>query len=445
MVLGIILIRWNALSMPYFWDELGVYILSSMHLADNGLSLLPSAVPVEFSRGHPLMCPFLFGSWMSVFGTSVLSAHSAALVFSILLLWATYILGKDLFNRSAGILAAGFLMMQALFLAQATLVLPEVLLALFITLSLVFYFRRSMLLYALFGSMAVLTKETAIVLPLVLIVLELIFFLFDKHKPFVADVLKRSFIWAIPLLVFAAFLGIQKVQNGWFLYPYHTSLMSADFGEILARLLAVLKFLFLEQGRMFFLPFVLFGLFNAFGNSERRKMLVLLSVIGAFVLFSSLNFFMERYLLLLLPIAMILTAYGLINIPKLGKQLFVVALLVIPVFFWHPNSFSYDYNLSFEEQLSVQKQASEYLEENSLNDENIAANFPLIVGLRDPRLGFVKSDFSNSRAKYFENAEYCVISKPGADMKNFKKEKYEKIKSFSNEISEVTIYKLKDK
>jgi hypothetical protein len=54
------------LSVPYFWDELGVYSRAALYLYDHQISLLPNALPPELSRGYPLLCAALFALGFTV-------------------------------------------------------------------------------------------------------------------------------------------------------------------------------------------------------------------------------------------------------------------------------------------------------------------------------------------------------------------------------------------
>ena len=69
--------------------------------------------------------------------------------------------------------------------------------------------------------MATMTKESAIVIP----ALAILIILFDSIKLrdyFSASRLKVFLLGIVPFLVFGLFLVIQKIQYGWFLYPLQT-------------------------------------------------------------------------------------------------------------------------------------------------------------------------------------------------------------------------------
>ncbi|MGK3893880.1 phospholipid carrier-dependent glycosyltransferase, partial [Enterococcus faecium] len=80
-----------------------------------------------------------------------------------LLLLAIYLKLSSFFSPLAGFLSAVVLAVQPVFVAQSGFILPEVCLALFVLLALCFYYEERFwlfALFALFASMAILTKES---------------------------------------------------------------------------------------------------------------------------------------------------------------------------------------------------------------------------------------------------------------------------------------------
>ena len=178
LLLLFIALKFNDLFLPYFWDELGVYAQCAVYQYHHGLSLMPVSVPAEYSRGHPLLLTFLNALMMKIFGTGVWVPHSFHLLISIALLIAVYSYTAKYFNRLTGLVSAVLLVTQPIFLSQSILLLPEVLLSLFLFLSLVTYFEKKYFLFGVFASLAVLTKESAVVLPCVVLAYSVLLFLF---------------------------------------------------------------------------------------------------------------------------------------------------------------------------------------------------------------------------------------------------------------------------
>ena len=161
------------LATPYFWDELGVYTRAAFYMYDHGLTLLPGVIPADLSRGHPLLCAAVFGFMYTILGPHVWVGHLTALLMSCALLVLVYKVGRTLTQHHVAGLACLMLMVQPVFIAQATMVLPEVMLSLLCTAAIFAYAKKRLGFFALFATLAIFTKETAIALPAAIGCLEL--------------------------------------------------------------------------------------------------------------------------------------------------------------------------------------------------------------------------------------------------------------------------------
>jgi hypothetical protein len=77
------LLKIDHLSIAFYWDESWVYAPAIKMLYQHGVSILPNAIPVDFSRGHPLLFHAAYVLWMKVFGPSNYAMHSFALGISL--------------------------------------------------------------------------------------------------------------------------------------------------------------------------------------------------------------------------------------------------------------------------------------------------------------------------------------------------------------------------
>ncbi|MFA4853543.1 MAG: hypothetical protein WC599_13585, partial [Bacteroidales bacterium] len=102
LVIAFIIIKIPYLSLPYYWDEAWVYGPALRIMESHKLSLLPDALPVYYSRGHPLFFHFMGALWLRIFGTSLVASHIYALFISIALLISVYIFCKQLFSKEVG-------------------------------------------------------------------------------------------------------------------------------------------------------------------------------------------------------------------------------------------------------------------------------------------------------------------------------------------------------
>src|SRR5271170_3215814 len=74
------------LHYPYYWDESWPYAVAIRDMYLHGVSLMPTAIDPELSRGHPLFFHAIAAIWMHIFGNSHISMHSFALTISVLFL-----------------------------------------------------------------------------------------------------------------------------------------------------------------------------------------------------------------------------------------------------------------------------------------------------------------------------------------------------------------------
>ena len=63
---------------------------------------------------------------MRIFGDSLESKHSFALLISYLLLFSLYYTSRRLFSKRVAIYTLMFVSLQAVFLAQSSMLLPEI-------------------------------------------------------------------------------------------------------------------------------------------------------------------------------------------------------------------------------------------------------------------------------------------------------------------------------
>ena len=152
ILLFFVLFKINHLFIPYFWDELGVYTKAALYMYDHQIGLMPSVLPPDLSRGHPLLFTAIFAIGYKILGPHVWAGHLIALTFSCCLLIVLYKLGETFFDKPIALVSCLLLVVQPVFIAQSSMVLPEIMLALFCLLSLYSYLRNRYLQVALFSS-----------------------------------------------------------------------------------------------------------------------------------------------------------------------------------------------------------------------------------------------------------------------------------------------------
>lgn len=471
VIAAVVAFKWQHLSLPFFWDEAWVYAPAVIEMHKNGLSLLPSAIPPELSRGHPLLFHFLTAAWAKIFGTGFSSLHSFSLLIAVSLLVAVYFFCKEFLSPMVGFLSALLLAVQPLFLAQSSFLLPEVMMALWTILTLYYFLKKKWILFFVFGSFMLLTKESGIVLLVALGVWSAFENILLRKEPvFKIESLKTYALIASPLLVAVAFLVLQKMQHGWFFYPEHIGMLNFNWEVFHKKLLDVYSFLFQGQGRYLlfislfacitflwkalnsfekiFIPFgylistfILFNIWNAedkislflllivyaklfqvvffkvYRQDERTGATLSVSALFIFLyfIFSQLNFLSLRYLMLMLPLIIIIVL-GLMNhILEDKKWLFVIiAVVCIANCFRQIKKYEKpgDYDLSYVDAVKAEQQLVQYCEEQNIYEQRIYAGFNSAVNLSNPYAGYrnTENKFTAIADTFTSSIDYCILT-----------------------------------
>jgi 4-amino-4-deoxy-L-arabinose transferase-like glycosyltransferase len=405
------------LTLPYFWDELGVYARAALYLHDHGPSIMPRALPAELSRGHPLLLACAFAASFRAFGATPLVAHLTMLALAVGLVLSVYHVARVHFGTAAALAAAALLVVQPIFFAQSTLLLPELPLAVAALWTLHFFERRRDVATALCATVAVLIKETALVLSLVLCLVAAGQWLASRRS--LGAAVRSCAALTVSAVVYGLFLVVQKRQNGWYLFPLHERAIDLRWAAVGPKLLDFASFLFCEQGRFLLSAAAVV----AIAIRLRSKPWPAASALGigatftafaaGYLLFSSANFFMKRYVLCLVPPLVIMAGHALVLLTRARPAALaaaVGAILVAQLPFMNRGKFNFDYDMSFRRQVIFQREVTHWLEQNIGYHANIQAAFPFIFGLEDRRLGYASYQFLHTYALYFWDINYIVAS-----------------------------------
>ena len=385
-----VILRWEDLDLPLFWDELGVYGPGVFSMLDNGIGLLPSSLDPELSRGHPLLFYAFYAGYSWMFGTDLLVIRIPGILLTISLAWTIWVVGRSFLSESRAALGGLlFLAIPAVF-AQSGLVLPEMMLSLCILWSLYFAAEEKLWQYVLVASLSILIKETGILVPVAVAVWVI---MGRSEKKW-----SKSLIALSPILVFLLFLGIQRIQNGWFFFPYHEELISFSWQQISFKGGEMMDFLFWFQHRWILLPVALVGVLVFAGIlkkevPDRQKSWMYLSgifVVGMMI-FTVINAYMDRYLLAILPMLCLWVVWVLDRTLSVVMSWMVAGGIAL-LFLFSPSGeiFRYDVDPGYTDVIHVQQEATSYLLSEVPDSAHVYANFPLFLSFSDPRSGYVK-------------------------------------------------------
>jgi hypothetical protein len=158
------------LRLPYFWDEAGYYIPAARDLLLTG-SLIPHSTP---SNAHPpLVMAYLAACW-KIFGFSQLVTRTAMLAVAAFSLLGVYRLGRRVANLQIALAASACTALYPVFFAQSTMAHVDLAAAGLTLWALEAYIGHRWSAAAVWFSLAVLAKETAVLAPLALLAWEVV-------------------------------------------------------------------------------------------------------------------------------------------------------------------------------------------------------------------------------------------------------------------------------
>ena len=218
---GIFLLHFPLLQLPYFWDEAGYYVPAARDILLRG-SFIPITTP---SNAHPPLVMAWVALWWKVFGYAPAVTHSAMLVISAFSLLGVFHLARRVANKEVAIASTVCTALYPVFFAQSSLLHVDLAAAGLTIWGLCAYFEDSPMMMALWFSLAALTKETAILAPLSLLGWEVLQVVSLKPgAPFLARSWREKwgfsptpFQWRrlVSLLIPAIPLAL------WYAYHYH--------------------------------------------------------------------------------------------------------------------------------------------------------------------------------------------------------------------------------
>ena len=444
--------HYSFLATPYFWDELGVYIPAAQHMNDAGtISLMPSSLDPLYSRGHPLLYTFLNASAFHFFGDRVVVAHALALLFALLMLLSLYYILSSLFTKRIALFSCWIVAVQPLFVAMSIVSLPEMCLSLFLLWAIWALIKEHWLLFAIMSSLAILTKESAIVIvgvafSLVVIKLHLI----DKRYS------RQQIRWALlcattPVFFYALFLGIQRIQNGWFFFPEHIGYLHFNIVGFFDTNWLMCKQFFFNKSNFIIGSAALVSL--VYNLIYYKKANTFSFVVIAFIIismfFANVNFYMQRYLLIILPWVVVLGVVAIDNALKMYLKvpswrapilwMVVVVSCGLAIIHWDSNTFNDTCDTSYRKTVSLVQQTADWLEGQAWNQQRIEANFPVYQALQEPRNGYVKTPF-NIAVNFQEKCKYGIFFKTSGIWDPLTEHTYLKtLKLFKNDFAEVRV------
>ncbi len=391
------------LRLPYYWDEAGYYIPAAYDFLRTG-SLIPYST---LSNAHPPLPSIYLALWWKASGFIPFVTRVAMCVVSSLALLGVYQLALQVARKwqiAASVTALTLL--YPVWFAQSTLGHSDIFAAAATVWALCFYFKplrdtRNLWLAAFFFSLAVLSKETAVVTPLCLAAFELAW-------PSRASRTASAGILVTPLIPLAAWYCFHRYKTGFvFGNPEYLRYNATATLSPLRVVVAFAHRVFHLTAHMnLFVP-VLCAL-AAFILSPRRLRHegqapispldpsiirpLWIIVIGNLLFFSVMGgALLTRYLLPLYPIVLLLCVWAWYRRVRGWGLLFVLsaAAFACGIFINPPYRFSPEDNLSYRDSI-VLAQASIHELTQRYPSATVLSAWPLSDDLTKPELGYVR-------------------------------------------------------
>ncbi len=450
----LLLLHGRLLRLPYFWDEAGYYIPAALDFYHWWLLIPKTTLPV----GHTPLVMIYLGLVWRVCGYSIWATRAAMTLIAAATVASLYGLARRVASREIALWSALLLALSPLFFAQTTLVHLDLTAALFTTLAVSFLLTENLWLFALWSSMAVLSKETAVVtLPVAGL------FVWWKTRRSGAQPLRFS-IWAplvVPLVPLAAWTVYYRYITGYWTgnreylsYNLYSTLLPARiFWSLLRRAyeLSMGGFNWLLIGG------ALAGLWwgrkasARKSNLETRKSssvadpqppvanfdfrvsnprsdvppwrsfvfltagliaiyLLLLSVVGGAIL--------PRYLLPVMPLFYLLTVAWVTRLPRVPARLILAVVAACFVWSWFinpPYPFPFEDNLAYADFIRLHQQAARFLEAQPGRPRILTA-WPATDELAEPVLGYVREPLRVAPVQGFAPQEFASVPPESFDL-----------------------------
>lgn len=385
------------LGLPFFFDETFSYYPAILNMAEKGPGLLPGTIDIDYSKGHPLLFYFLASMWVKyIAGNSIVLTKTFPLLLSLFALFVFHRFARRHTNILLANIAVILLSIQTLFLAQASLLLPEIFLFCMVMLTFDSFLSNNYKLYALFGALLMLTKETGGVFIFV--------FGFSyltenyrniKTKQFWIDMVFLS----IPVFIYGLFLIVHYIEFGVFFYSEHLGLISTESSKILYKFNSASSTLFLKHGRnSVFLAGIIalvYLLIKRKPIENKKFLLTSAAILVVFMIFTILNFYIYRYVIPVLGIVLLSSLYLVQQVKTKYKLLnagYVVIIISVAAFYTSTKRGQSDADLGYTQFLPVHKQMVDYCEEQGWYDKEFGAGFNLVMSMRDHYAGYLHTE-----------------------------------------------------
>lgn len=408
--LAVFVLHIPLLRLPYFWDEAGYYVPAARDLLFGG-SLIPYSTP---SNAHPpLVLAYIALAW-KLAGYAPIVTRTAMLAVAAFALVGIFRLAERVANIEVAIASTICTTLYPVFFSQSSLAHLDLAAAGFTFWGLLAYVENRPWRTAIWFSLGVLSKETAILAPLALLIVELS----SRYLPSQTrnTQTRTSFALAFPLAPLALWYAYHWHRTGFvFGNPeflrYNVEATLHPLRILLA--LALRLWQLLAYMGMYLLTLATITALwmrpIADQGIERRRITLpvqfsFLAVIIAYVLALALigGAVLARYMLPVVPLAIIIFVSTLHRRMRHWRAVVaIVALGFVVSLFVNPNyGFSFEDNLAYRDYILLHQNAETWLEARYPMARVLTA-WPANDEISHPYLGYVTRPMRTFRIEDF--------------------------------------------
>jgi Dolichyl-phosphate-mannose-protein mannosyltransferase len=398
--IAILFLHAPLLRLPFFWDEAGFYVPAAYDLAHTH-ALIPRTT---LDTSHPPLSAAYLALWFSVSGWKPAVARIAMLLVAAFALTNVFLLARRLAGTGVAVASTIATAVYPIFFVQSSLTHADLLAAAMTLWGIRAAVEKRVWTSQLAFSLAVLSKETAIITPLALAAWEL----FASRSDSLRRRVLRAAIWLTPLVPLFLWLGYHYQQTGRVFggaefYQYNVAHTLSPLRFLLAvglrlwHLLGTMNMLALTGAMavaMRFPPVV-----DASG--ERRRIAIPVQLQFALIMLAHVVTFsivggalLTRYLLPMYPLVI------MISMSTLHRRIqrwewpaaAIVIFFVLGLFFDPPYRFAPEDNLTYRDFVQLHVAGARFLQQHEPGSTVLTA-WPAKDELSMPYLGYVSRPF----------------------------------------------------
>ena len=399
--IAILLLHAPLLRLPFFWDEAGFYVPAAHDLVEYHSVIAHTTI----DTGHPPLPAAYLALWFTLGGWKPAVARIAMLLLAAFALTNVFLLTRRVANPGVAIASTIATAIYPVFFAQSSLAHADLPAAAFALWGIRLGIERRLWMSQLAFSLAVLSKETAIIIPAALALWELLPGADTDGNP-KEHRFRRALIRMTPLLPLACWLLYHHHITGRFFgnaefYQYNVTSALSPLRFLLAllhrtwHLLGIMNMLVMTGATiaaMWFLPV-------SDDGQERTRIAIPVQIQFACIMLAHLLAFslvggalLTRYLLAAYPLVII------IGMSTLRRRIAnwqwpatgIIALFAVALFVDPPYRFAPEDNLTYKDFVELHTRAATFLQQHE-QDAAILTAWPATDELARPWLGYVKT------------------------------------------------------